>query len=69
MDALDGGTLAAAASALRARYGIGEERARQDAVAATRDLQRRGVVLAAAATGAFPAGPGTTDLPGLEPTG
>lgn len=69
MDALDGGTLADAASALRARYGIDTERARQDAVAATRDLQRRGVVMAAAATGAFPSEPGTTDLPGLEPSG
>jgi len=69
MDALDGGTLADAASALRTRYGIDEERAGQDAVAATRDLQRRGVVMAAAATGAFPAEPGTTDLPGLEPAG
>jgi hypothetical protein len=69
MDALDGGTLADAASALRARYGIDAERARQDAVAATRDLQKRGVVMAAAATGAFPAEPGTTDLPGLEPNG
>lgn len=69
MDALDGGTLADAASALRARYGIDAERARQDAVAATRDLQRRGVVMAAAATGSFPAEPGTTDLPGLEPNG
>jgi MoaA/NifB/PqqE/SkfB family radical SAM enzyme len=69
MDALDGGTLADAASALRARYGIDEARARQDAVAATRDLQRRGVVMAAAAAGAFPSEPGTTDLPGLEPSG
>jgi MoaA/NifB/PqqE/SkfB family radical SAM enzyme len=69
MDALDGGTLADAASALRARYGIDAERARQDAVAATRDLQRRGVVMAAAAKGPFPAEPGTTDLPGLEPNG
>jgi len=69
MDALDGGTLADAASALRARYGIDAERARQDAVAAARDLQKRGVVMAAAATGAFPAEPGTTDLPGLEPNG
>jgi len=69
MDALDGGTLADAASALRARYGIDAERARQDAVAATRDLQKRGVVMADAATGSFPAEPGTTDLPGLEPSG
>jgi hypothetical protein len=69
MDALDGGTPADAASALRARYGIDEERARQDAVAATRDLQKRGVVMAAAATSAFPVEPGTTDLPGLEPSG
>jgi PqqA peptide cyclase len=69
MDALDGGTLADAASALRARYGIDEELARQDAVTATRDLQKRGVVMAASATGSFPAEPGTTDLPGLEPSG
>lgn len=69
MDALDGGTLADAASALRARYGIDDELARQDAVAATRDLQKRGVVMAASATGSFPAEPGTTDLPGLEPSG
>lgn len=69
MDALDGGTLADAASALAARYDIDDERARQDAVTATRDLQRRGVVMAASATGSFPAEPGTTDLPGLEPSG
>jgi transcriptional regulator GlxA family with amidase domain len=69
MDALDGGTLADAASALRARYGIDGERARKDAIAAVRDLQRRGVVMAAAAIGAFPVEPGTTDLPGLEPDG
>jgi MoaA/NifB/PqqE/SkfB family radical SAM enzyme len=69
MDALDGGTLADAAGALSARYGIDSERARQDAVAATRDLLRRQVVTAADATGSFPAEPGTTDLPGSEPTG
>jgi MoaA/NifB/PqqE/SkfB family radical SAM enzyme len=69
MDALEGGTLADAASALQARYGIDAERARQDAIAATRNLQRRGVVMADAATGSFPAEPGTTDLPGLEPSG
>ncbi len=69
MDALDGGTLADAAGALRARYGIDDERAREDAVAATRDLQKRGVVMAASATSSFPAEPGTTDLPGLEPSG
>lgn len=69
MDALDGGTLVDAASALRARFEIDEERAREDAVAATRDLLRRGVVMATDASGAFPAEPGTTDLPGLEPNG
>ncbi|HEY5708717.1 MAG TPA: PqqD family peptide modification chaperone [Solirubrobacterales bacterium] len=69
MDALDGGTVADAASALRARYGLDEARADEDAVAAARDLQKRGVVMAAAAIGAFPAEPGTTDLPGLEPSG
>jgi hypothetical protein len=69
MDALDGGTLADAAGALRRRYEIGESRARDDAVATTRELLRRGVVMAADATGSFPAEPGTTDLPGLEPSG
>ncbi len=69
MDALDGGTLADAASALRGRYEIDEGRARNDAVATTRELLRRGVVMAADATGSFPAEPGTTDLPGLEPNG
>lgn len=69
MDALDGGTLADAAGALRARYDIDTERAREDAEATTRELLRRGVVMAADATGSFPAEPGTTDLPGLEPNG
>lgn len=69
MDALDGGTLADAESALRARYGIDQERARQDAIAATRDLIDRRIVMAADASGSFPAEPGTTDLPGSEPNG
>jgi MoaA/NifB/PqqE/SkfB family radical SAM enzyme len=69
MDALDGGTLADAASALRARYDIDAERAREDAETTTRELLRRGVVMAADASGSFPAEPGTTDLPGLEPNG
>lgn len=69
MDALDGGTLVDAASALRARFAIDDERAREDAVTATRDLLRRGVVIGADASGGFPAEPGTTDLPGSEPTG
>jgi MoaA/NifB/PqqE/SkfB family radical SAM enzyme len=69
MDALDGGTLADAASALRARYEIDEARARDDAEATTRELLRRGVVMAADAIGSFPAEPGTTDLPGSEPNG
>jgi MoaA/NifB/PqqE/SkfB family radical SAM enzyme len=69
MDALDGGTLADAASALQARYAIDEERAREDAEATVRDLLRRGVVMTAAASGPQPAEPGTTDLPGLEPNG
>ncbi len=69
MDALNGGTLADAESALRARYGIDRERARQDAIAATRDLIDRRVVMAADASGSFPAEPGTTDLPGSEPSG
>jgi hypothetical protein len=69
MDALDGGTMADAESALRARYGIDRDRARQDAIAATRDLVDRRVVIAADASGSFPAEPGTTDLPGSEPNG
>ncbi len=69
MDALDGGTVADAASALRERYGLDDARAGEDAVAAARDLQKRGIVMAASATGSFPAEPGTTDLPGLEPSG
>jgi MoaA/NifB/PqqE/SkfB family radical SAM enzyme len=69
MDALDGGTLADAESALRGRYGIDRDRARQDAIAATRDLINRRVVMAADASGSFPAEPGTTDLPGSEPNG
>jgi hypothetical protein len=69
MDALDGGTLADAENALRVRYDIDRERARQDAIAATRDLIDRRVVMAADASGSFPAEPGTTDLPGSEPNG
>lgn len=69
MDALDGGTLAEAAEALTERYGLGRERAREDAIVATRELLRRRVVMAADATSSFPAEPGTTDLPGLEPRG
>jgi MoaA/NifB/PqqE/SkfB family radical SAM enzyme len=69
MDALDGGTLAEAESALRARFGIDAERARDDAVAATRDLLGKHVVMAADASGSFPLEPGTTDLPGSEPNG
>ena len=69
MDALDGGTLDEAAAALADRYGLDPEHAREDAIAATRDLVRRRVVLAAAAGGFFPAEPGTSDLPGMEPNG
>src|SRR6476469_11119318 len=47
MDALDGGTLADAASARRARHARDESRARDDAETTTRELLRRGVVLAA----------------------
>ncbi len=69
MDALDGGTLVEAAEALTERYGLSRERAREDAIVATRELLRRRVVMAADATASFPAEPGTTDLPGLEPRG
>jgi MoaA/NifB/PqqE/SkfB family radical SAM enzyme len=69
MDALDGGTLADATSALQARYGIEAERAREDAIGATRELLKRRVAMTAGASAPFPAEPGTTDLPGLEPRG
>jgi MoaA/NifB/PqqE/SkfB family radical SAM enzyme len=69
MDALDGGTLAEATEALAERYGLDRDRARDDAVAATRELLKRRVVMAADASGSFPVEPGTTDLPGLEPRG
>jgi MoaA/NifB/PqqE/SkfB family radical SAM enzyme len=69
MDALDGGTLADAASALRARYDIDAERAREDAITTTRELLRRRVVMAAEASSSYPSQPGTSDLPGLEPNG
>jgi MoaA/NifB/PqqE/SkfB family radical SAM enzyme len=68
MDALDGGSLADAASALSERFGIDGERAHQDAVRATRELLQRRVVMAAAAAEPFPDEPGTTDLPDLERT-
>jgi hypothetical protein len=69
MDALDGGSLADAATALGERYELSDERAQADAVAATRDLVLKRVVMPASAREAFPAEAGTTDLPGLEPTG
>jgi len=69
MDVLDGGTLDEAAVALADRYDLDPEHAREDAIAATRDLVRRHVVLAAAAGDFFPVEPGTSDLPGLEPSG
>jgi hypothetical protein len=69
MDALDGGTVADAAGALSDRYGLDPERARADAVAATRNLVKQRIVLAADAKHAFPAEAGTTDLPDLEPSG
>ncbi len=69
MDALDGGTLADAASALRERYDIDEERAREDAVTATRELLSRRVVLAATAPAPSRRSRGRRDLPGLEPSG
>ena len=69
MDALDGGTVDDAAGALSDRYGLNAERAREDAIAATRDLVARRIVLPADARNAFPVEAGTTDLPGLEPDG
>jgi MoaA/NifB/PqqE/SkfB family radical SAM enzyme len=69
MDALDGGTLGDAAAELSSRYDLPPDQATEDAIGATRELQRRHVVLAADASSAFPAESGTTDLPGLEPSG
>ena len=69
MDSLDGGTLADAAGELSKRYGISSERAARDALAATRELQRRRVVLTEDALTSFSSESGTSDLPGLEPTG
>ena len=51
------------------RCGLAPERAREEAIAATRELVRRRVVLGAEAQRAFPEEAGTTDLPDLEPTG
>jgi MoaA/NifB/PqqE/SkfB family radical SAM enzyme len=69
MDALEGGTIADAAAALTDRYGISPERARDDAIAATRELVRQRVVLGAEADHAFALEAGTTDLPDLAPDG
>ncbi len=69
MDSLAGGTMADAAEELSKRYGISAERAERDALAATRELQRRRVVLAEDALRAVGVESGTSDLPGLEPTG
>ncbi len=69
MDTLDGGTLDEATVALADRNGLDPEHAREDAIAATRDLVRRRVVLATKAGDFFPVEPGTSDLPGLEPSG
>jgi hypothetical protein len=69
MESLDGGTLADAAAELTDRYGIGEERAEEDAIAALRQLQRQGVIVAAEGSGEIPVEVGTSDLPGSEPSG
>lgn len=69
MDSLDGGTIAEAASRLEQRYGIADERAIADAIAATRELQRQRVVMAEGAREGFLVEAGTSDLPGLSPEG
>jgi MoaA/NifB/PqqE/SkfB family radical SAM enzyme len=69
MDRLEGGSLGEAAEELSRHYGIDPDRAAEDAIVAVRELQRRRVVLAADASGHHPVEAGTTDLPGLEPTG
>jgi hypothetical protein len=69
MDSLDGGTMGDAAEQLSKRFGITSERAERDALAATRELQRRRVVLAEDAVQTINIESGTSDLPGLEPTG
>ena len=69
MDALDGGTPAEAAARL-AGIGAPAGSATDDALAATRELLRLGVVTPAGGDGSPPAAdPGPSDLPGLEPTG
>ena len=69
MESLDGGTIADAAEELASRYGIGEERAEQDALAALRQLQRQRVIVAARGSGEIPVEVGTSDLPGSAPDG
>ena len=69
MDRLGDGPLGDAAEELSSRYGLAPEQAERDAIAAVRELQRRRVVLAADASGHHPVEAGTTDLPGLEPSG
>jgi hypothetical protein len=69
MESLDGGTLADAAAELTARYGIGEDRAEEDAIAALRQLQKQRVIVAAMGSGEIPVEVGTSDLPGSSPDG
>ena len=71
MDALDGGSPRAAAEELRERLGAPAGEADMDALAATRTLVDKGLVVPAASLGDAGNldGPGPSDLPGMEPTG
>lgn len=70
MDALDGGTPAAAATRLRDEAGAPAERAEDDALRALRELVANGIVAPARSGSTLPPrDPGTSDLPGMEPSG
>ena len=70
MDALDGGCVADAAAQLRVAAGAPASAAEDDAMRAVRDLVSGGIAAPAGAVGVLPPqGPGTSDLPGMEPSG
>ena len=70
LDAFEDGTLADAAAALQARYGIDSSRAAEDANAALRALVRHRIVVPAGAPDNVPGGQSpTSDLPDLSLTG
>ena len=70
MDTLDGGTPADTAALLDSSYRIGAQRAENDAIASVRELTRLGLIIPAGAGGeGFGVGPGSADLPDLDPVG